>query len=98
MRQVYAERCQVFVEAAKRSLSGKLDVAMAASGMRAIGWLKTKEKDAVVAERARAAGLEVLALSQFTRRNTQPGGLLLGFGASPPSELRRGVDVLASIL
>lgn len=98
MRQIYAERCQVLVEAAKSKLSGKLDVAMAASGMRTIGWLKTKEKDSRVAERARGAGLEVAALSQFTRRNFQPGGLVLGFGGSPPSELRRGVDVLASIL
>ncbi len=98
MRQVYAERCQVLVDAAKRTLSGKLEVAMAASGMRTIGWLKTKEEDARVAERARAAGLEVTALSQFTQRNTQPGGLVLGFGGSPPSELRRGINVLASIL
>lgn len=98
MRQVYAERCQVLVEAAKARLSGRLQVPMAASGMRTIGWLKTKDDDAMVARRARAAGLEVAALSQFTRRNTQPPGLLLGFGASPPSELRRGVDVLASIL
>lgn len=71
---------------------------MAASGMRTIDWLKTGERDSLVAERARAAGLEVTALSQFTLRNTQPGGLVLGFGASSPGELRRGVDVLASIL
>ena len=98
MRQVYAERCQILVETAADRLAGKLDVPIAASGMRTIGWLKTKADDAVAAQRARAAGLEVIALSQFTRRNKQPPGLLLGFGASPPSELRRGVDVLASVL
>ncbi|UWZ82031.1 MocR-like pyridoxine biosynthesis transcription factor PdxR [Occallatibacter riparius] len=98
MRQVYAERCEVLVEAVKGNLSGKLDVSMASSGMRTIGWLKTKEKDSVTAARARAAGLEVIGLSQFTRRNSLPGGLLLGFGGCPPGELRRGVDVLASIL
>lgn len=98
MRQVYAERCQVLVEAAGRRLSGKLEVAMAESGMRTIGWLRTKEKDSRVADRARAAGLEVMALSQFTQRNIQPAGLVLGFGGSSPNELRRGIDVLASIL
>lgn len=98
MRQVYSERCHVLVEAAERRLSGKLEVEMAASGMRTIGWLKTREKDSLVAERARAAGLEVTSLSQFTHRYTHPAGLVLGFGGSPPSELRRGVDVLASIL
>jgi len=98
MRQVYLERCEVLVDAAKRKLSAKLDVPMAASGMRTIGWLKTGEKDSLVAARARAAGLEVTAVSQFTRRNAQPNGLVLGFAGSPPNELRRGIDVLASIL
>jgi DNA-binding transcriptional MocR family regulator len=66
--------------------------------MRTIGWLKTGENDAVVTSRARAAGLEITALSQFTRHNTQADGLVLGFGGAPPSELRRGVEVLASVL
>jgi GntR family transcriptional regulator/MocR family aminotransferase len=96
--RLYAERCEVLVEAARRRLAGKLDVPMAESGMRTIGWLKTREKDLSVAARARAVGLEVISVSQFTERHTQPNGLVLGFGGSPPGELRRGVDVLASIL
>ncbi len=98
MRQVYAERISVLVEAARRCLGGTLDVQHAASGMRTIGWLRNPEKDLEVAERARAHGLELAALSQFALRHLPPPGLVLGFAGCAPAELRRGVDVLASVL
>ena len=98
MRQIYAERMEVLCDAANRRLVGVLQVEEAASGMRAIGWLKTGEKDIAVAERARARGLEIMALSQFSQRHSQPGALVLGFAACTPAELRRGVDILASVL
>ena len=98
MRQIYAERMRVLADAANRRLGNLLQVAEAASGMRTIGWLNTGEKDAVVAERARSQGLEIAAISQFTQRHFQRGGLVLGFAACNPAELRRGVDVLATAL
>src|SRR5215208_5088368 len=45
MRQVYAERISILVEAAKRRLEGLIDVAHAASRMRTIGWLREGESD-----------------------------------------------------
>lgn len=98
MRQVYAERIAVLVEAAKRRLDGLLEVHHAASGMRTIGWLRNGESDLAVAERARSQGLELAAVSQFALRYAPPAGLVLGFAGCAPAELRRGVDVLASIL
>jgi GntR family transcriptional regulator/MocR family aminotransferase len=98
MRQIYAERISVLVEAGKRKLRGHIDVAVAVSGMKTIGWLNNGDKDSVVAERARSKGLELAPLSQFAVQHVQPNGLLLGFAGSPPAELRRGVDVLASVL
>jgi GntR family transcriptional regulator/MocR family aminotransferase len=98
MRQVYAERLGVLADAAKRRLGNLLQVVQAASGMRTIGWLNAGENDSIVAERARSQGLEILALSQFTRRHLQRGGLLLGFASCNSAELRRGVDVLAAVL
>ena len=98
MRQIYAERISVLVEAARRRLSGCIDVAHAASGMRTIGWLPNGENDLDVAGRARSQGLELAALSQFAVRPVPRGGLVLGFAGSAPDELRRGVDVLASVL
>lgn len=88
----------VLVETAKKKLSGRLAVQPATSGMRTIGWLSTGEKDRAVAARARSQGLEIAALSQFSIRNSVKDGLILGFAGSTPAELRRGVDVLASVL
>ena len=98
MRQIYAERLEVLCDAANQRLGGMLQVQKAASGMRTIAWLKTGEKDIAVAERARARGLEVTALSQFSQRHSHPGALSLGFAGCTPAELRRGVDVLATVL
>lgn len=98
MRQIYAERLEVLCDAANQRLGGMLQVQKAASGMRTIAWLKTGEKDTAVAERARARGLEVTALSQFSQRHSHPGALALGFAGCTPAELRRGVDVLATVL
>src|SRR5882762_41742 len=71
MRQIYAERLEVLCDAANQRLGGMLQVQKAASGMRTIAWLKTGEKDSAVAERARARGLELTALSQFSQRHSQ---------------------------
>jgi GntR family transcriptional regulator/MocR family aminotransferase len=98
MRQTYAERMEVLCDAANQRLGGMLQVQKAASGMRTIAWLQTGQKDIAVAERARARGLEVMALSQFSQRNSQRGALVLGFAGCTPAELRRGVDVLAMVL
>ena len=97
MRQIYAERLEALCDAANQRLGGMLQVQKAASGMRTIAWLKTGEKDIAVAERARARGLEVTALSQFSQRHSHPGALSLGFAGCTPAELRRGVDVLATV-
>jgi GntR family transcriptional regulator/MocR family aminotransferase len=98
MRQVYAERASILVEAATRQLGGVIDVAHPGSGMRTIGWLRTDEHDLYLADRARSQGLELAALSQFVLRHRPPDGLVLGFAGCAPSELRRGVDVLATIV
>ncbi len=97
MRQIYARRSHALCEAA-HSLAGKLDVMQPASGMRTLGWVRTGQTDAAVAGRARALGLEVAALSEFTLRHSQPGALILGFAGCSTAELKRGVEVLESTL
>jgi GntR family transcriptional regulator/MocR family aminotransferase len=98
MRQIYAERMLVLKEAGRKHLGGALDVATAAAGMRTVAWLKNGRADTVVAKLGRALGLELIALSEFTIRYSHPPGLILGFAGCSPSELRRGVGVLAVAL
>jgi hypothetical protein len=47
--------------------------------------------------RARSLGLELSALSEFTLHHGHPPALILDFGGCRPSELRRGVGVLAAL-
>ena len=89
---------EVLCDGANRRLGDKLQVEKAASGIRAVAWLKAGEKDIAVAERARTRGLEITALSEFTQCHSQPSALILGFAGCTPAELRRGVDVLATVL
>ncbi len=98
MRQLYARRMAVLCDASHERLSGALDVARANSGMRTLGWIRTGERDADVATRARARGLEVAALSDFTLQRPQADALILGFAGCPAAELKRGVEVLAGAL
>ena len=69
-----------------------------ASGMRTLGWVRTGQTDTEVAGRARALGLEVAALSDFTLRHSHPSALILGFAGCSSAELKRGVEVLESAL
>lgn len=98
MRQIYAERMGVLKDAADRRLSGALDVVDAPAGMRTIAWVRTGASDQSLAERCRALGLELSALSQFTHNHRQPPALVLGFAGSHNNELRRGVSLLAEAL
>lgn len=98
MRQIYARRMAVLCEASRERLEGGLDVAETDSGMRTLGWIRTRQNDKELAERARSLGLEVTALSDFTMRHSRPGALILGFAGCPLAELKRGVSVLARAL
>ena len=98
MRQTYGRRMTALSEAARSRLSGKLDVVQADSGMRTVAWIKTGQSEREVAERARSHGLELSALSEFTIRHARASALVLGFAGCTAAELRRGVDVLASVL
>jgi GntR family transcriptional regulator/MocR family aminotransferase len=96
MREIYFERSSVLKTAATKHLDGVMELVDAEAGMRTIGWLLNRTPDRVAAQRARQLGLEITALSAFTVRHSQKPGLILGFAGCSPSELRRGVSVLAT--
>jgi len=98
MRQIYAERIQVLKTAADKHLDGLVDVVHAGAGIRTLGWLLTWKSDHDAAQQARKFGLEVEPLSVFTTKYKQPPALMLGFASCTPTELRRGVSVLATAL
>ena len=97
MRQTYGRRIGTLCEAARERLAGQLDTVRANSGMRTVAWIRNGESDLEVARRARSAGLEVAAVSEFTERYAHPAALILGFAGCASAELKRGVGVMAAV-
>lgn len=98
MRQIYMERMGSLKEAEKKYLGGLIRIDDAIVGMRTVGWLQAGVPEKAAVQRARMLGLEVGSLSTFVTKNVQEPALVLGFAGCNPSELRRGVTVLAAAL
>jgi GntR family transcriptional regulator/MocR family aminotransferase len=94
-RKSYAERQQAFLDAiAKGSLP--LDFRYRDGGMNLTGFLPEGCDDLVWSARLKRAGLDVPALSQYASVPTERG-LVFGFTAFPPAQIRRGVEKMLSL-
>ena len=98
MRELYAERLSVFLDAAGEKLSGLLEVSQVEAGLQTVGRLK----NGMSANRAAAAAakydVEVVPLSRYASGRTRSDSLVLGFAAVDARELRRGVEQLGLAL
>ena len=94
MREVYAERLSVLLEAAQAELAGLLEISDVEAGLQTVGWLCGGIDDRSAARAAHARGIEAIPLSWFTRGRKMRGGLHLGFAAVDGREIRRGVREL----
>lgn len=98
MREVYAERLSVLLETASERLTGLLEISGVQAGLQTVGWLDSR-KDAVLAAKAAATrNVEVTPLARVCGGNVPRHGLILGFAAADPREIRRGVRDLAVAL
>ncbi|MBX7171213.1 MAG: PLP-dependent aminotransferase family protein [Pyrinomonadaceae bacterium] len=91
MRNFYAERQKVLIEAIKNDLSKYLKVEKDAAGMHLVGWLKNGLDDQVIAEKALEFGVYTPPLSFYCVKNKLPAGLLLGYTGISPTEILGGV-------
>ena len=98
MRALYAERQAALVEATHRSLAGRLDVRPADSGMHLLGRLPAGTDDVAVARAAREQGVRMVTLSRLYLGAPAQSGLLLGYAAVSPDEIRAGVRCLEEAL
>lgn len=98
MRTLYQERRALLLDAARRELTGLLDVQASDAGLRAIGWLPQGTDDRLAARHAAAEGVDTAPLSSFYRGPTKRSGLMLGFAAFSEPELRSGARKLARAL
>jgi GntR family transcriptional regulator/MocR family aminotransferase len=95
MRELYAERLNVLLEAAHRGLAGMLDISQVEAGLQTVGWVRSRLGAERIAEVGRRRNLEIVPLKQYASGKVHRGGIVLGFAAVDPKEIRRGVDELA---
>jgi GntR family transcriptional regulator/MocR family aminotransferase len=98
MREVYAERLAVLQESARQRLAGLLEISGIDAGLQTAGWLCGSTEGETAAAAAAGRGVEVTALSRYSRGPVAREGLHLGFAAVDPREIRRGVEELAVAL
>lgn len=99
MREAYAERLAVLLEAAETGpLAGLLDIAYIQAGMQTAALLPADKPDISATASAVAHGIEVMPLSIFQISRKDINGLLLGFANSTPATIRHAVKQLAKAL
>lgn len=98
MRQLYAERLGVLIEAARERLGGVLELRDVEAGLRTVGWLGQGISADRVARVAAERDVEVVPLSRYAYGKSRRNGLVLGFAAVGERELKRGVEELAKVL
>lgn len=98
MREVYAERLAVLLEASRDRLSELMEVSDIEAGLQTVGWLRGGISGEAAASAAATRGVEITALSRFTHGPVRREGVQLGFAAVDPIELRRGVMELGNAL
>ncbi len=98
MREIYAERSAMLVEAVQRDLAGRLELARVEAGLQTTAWLPPDLSDEAVAACAALHDLEVTAVSRYCRTTPERHGLQLGFAAIGIPEIRRGVRQLERVL
>ena len=98
MRFLYAERQSTLVEAAHREVKGVLEIAPSDGGMHVVGWLPPGVNDRSASHTAGTHGVYASPLSACALGRLTRGGLLLGFAAFSPRQIREAVTRLAPAL
>ena len=98
MRNLYLERQQVLLHAAKSELDGMLAVRPADAGMHLIGMLPPGIDDREVSSAAAAAGVECVPLSHCYLGGMSLHGLLLGYPGIRPPLIGRAIRDLSTVL
>ena len=100
MRRVYAGRHDRIVEILSRDLAGRLTPLPSSGGLHLAALLPERDdvRDRLIAQRAYAAGIAVLPLSNHYIGQRQRPGLLIGYGAIPSERIEQGLRRLSDCL
>ncbi len=98
MREVYAERLSVLLKAAREKLDGLVEISNVEAGLQTVGWLQDGREAEATARAAAERDIELVPLGRYAFGRAGRNGIVLGFAAVEPKELRRGVEELAVVL
>jgi GntR family transcriptional regulator/MocR family aminotransferase len=98
MRRIYSERRDVFIEQFNKLLGDRLTLQIADAGLHALAWFRSKEDFALIQRAAPKLGVKVSPLSFFCINAKLRPGLMLGFAAWSPAQIREGLGRLAKAL
>lgn len=98
MRTIYIERQADLIEAAERELAGVLEITPPEAGTHLVGWLPRCIDDQIAVAKAAERGVEAKAFSTYCMEVSGRGGLVLGYGAFTKSQIRAGMQKLATAL
>jgi GntR family transcriptional regulator/MocR family aminotransferase len=98
MREVYAERLGVLLKGAREKLTGLVEISNVEAGLQTIGWLPDQASAEEIAAAAAKRNVEVIPLQRYGYGRVHGNGIVLGFAAVEPRELKRGVQELAGVL
>ncbi len=97
MRHLYKERHDALMNEA-RSLAGQIDLKPTTSGFHTTGLLAPSLDEDLVVRKAAQKGIAIVPLSRYTLAPVPQRGIVLGFGCTAPEEIRKGVQILKSVL
>ena len=98
MRELYEERFDALLRAAKRDLDGVMQLDTARAGLQVVGWLAKGIDDAEASREAAAQGVDSVALSKLVIARAMPPALVLGVASADVAAIGRGVTRLGNVL
>jgi len=98
MREVYAERLNVLMKASREKLGGLVKIPDVEAGLQTVGWLQHGVSAERIAKATAEKDVEIIPLRRYGYGRAPEHGIVLGFAAVEPRELRRGVEELAAVL
>ena len=98
MREIYAERRDALCEGARTELAEWLELDGIEAGLQTSGRLLRGISSEAAVRVAAERGVEVISLGRYCRQRAPRHGVVVGFAAVEPREIRRGVRELASAL
>ncbi len=98
MRELYTERREALVAAARHELGALLELSDHQGGLQIVGWLAPGIDEAEVAARAAGLGIDSVPLSRLSIERRLPPGLVLGFAGAGVPAIRRAIEGLGRIL